>query len=279
MSSLEQRTVRNIYHLSRKKFIFISDSRYVVKLAETVEEVDAALRLRFEVFNLEMKEGLDASFFTLRDEDGFDQQCHHLIVIEKVTGSVIGTYRMQTLEMARSGLGFYSATEFELNKLGWLILMRSVELGRACISKKHRNGRVLFLLWKGIGQYMQVQQKRFLFGCCSLNSQDPAQGTLLMRQLIQTGRTVKNIKVNPKSGFECYRNDPASEGTPVDVLPPLMEMYFRYGAKVCSFPAIDREFKTIDFLVVLDSHELEEETHKTFFWGTSQHSSSIPTGQ
>jgi putative hemolysin len=44
-----------------------------------------------------------------------------------------------------------------------------------------------------------------------------------------------------------------------------MDMYIRYAAKICGPPAIDRDFKTIDYLVLLDVHELNEETVKIFF--------------
>jgi hypothetical protein len=39
----------------------IVEGRYLVRFARTDEEIDAALRLRFEVFNLELGEGLDAA--------------------------------------------------------------------------------------------------------------------------------------------------------------------------------------------------------------------------
>jgi len=50
-----------------------------------------------------------------------------------------------------------------------------------------------------------------------------------------------------------------------DDLPQLFRIYLRYGAKVCGPPAIDRFFKTIDYLVVLDVDELDPDTHATFF--------------
>ncbi|HYP27347.1 MAG TPA: GNAT family N-acetyltransferase [Blastocatellia bacterium] len=71
--------------------------------------MDAALRLRFEVFNLELGEGLESSFQTGRDSDEFDETCHHLVVYETARGEVVGTYRMQTSEMARAARGLYSA--------------------------------------------------------------------------------------------------------------------------------------------------------------------------
>jgi putative hemolysin len=41
-------------------------------------------------------------------------------------------------------------------------------------------------------------------------------------------------------------------------------IYFKYGVKICSYPAIDREFKTIDFLVLLDLNDLSIETKMLF---------------
>ncbi|HWN99584.1 MAG TPA: GNAT family N-acetyltransferase, partial [Blastocatellia bacterium] len=73
----------------------ISEGRYVARFARTTEELFAALKLRFEVFNLELGEGLQASFLTGRDMDEFDEQCHHLIVVDTENQDrVVGTYRM-----------------------------------------------------------------------------------------------------------------------------------------------------------------------------------------
>ena len=103
---LPQKEIFPEYNLATRNIIKISDKKYIVKLAEDLIEVDEVLKLRFEVFNLELKEGLDTSFSTLRDEDEFDRQCHHLLVIDRASGKIVGTYRLQTLEMARKGIGF-----------------------------------------------------------------------------------------------------------------------------------------------------------------------------
>jgi putative hemolysin len=47
-------------------------------------------------------------------------------------------------------------------------------------------------------------------------------------------------------------------------MPPLLGMYLRYGAKIVGDPAIDREFKTIDYLILLDISQFSEETFKLF---------------
>ena len=63
--------------------------------------------------------------------------------------------------------------EFDLSTLPNEILWAAVETGRASVARDHRNGRVLNLLWRGLAAYLTHNHKRFLFGCCSLTSQDP----------------------------------------------------------------------------------------------------------
>ena len=81
-------------------------SQYRVRLAADGDEVRAAQRLRFSVFNLELGEGLPESVATGLDVDEFDAVFDHLLVLEQVTGPVVGTYRLQTGAVAAgSGLG------------------------------------------------------------------------------------------------------------------------------------------------------------------------------
>ena len=47
-------------------------------------------------------------------------------------------------------------------------------------------------------------------------------------------------------------------------VPRLFDSYLRIGAKVCGPPAIDRLFKTIDFLVILDSQNIDARTRRMF---------------
>lgn len=243
----------------------IGDSRYAVRFAATPQELDAVLKLRFEVFNLELGEGLDSSFATMRDEDEFDAQCHHLLIWEKSGGAVIATYRMQTREMAQAARGFYSQGEFDLGALPEAVLDASVEVGRACIAKAHRNGRVLFLLWKGIARYLLAMRKRYLFGCCSLTSQDPAEGKQVMDYLVDMALVWENFSVPPQPGFVCYPAGFEAPANPDVRLPRLFRIYLDYGARVCGPPAIDRAFKTIDYLVLLDTARFDRKTYEIFF--------------
>ncbi len=233
----------------------IGEGRYLVRLARTREEIDAALRLRFEVFNLELGEGLADSFATGRDADEFDEVCHHLIVLDADDNRVVGTYRCQTGEMA-AAKGFYSAGEFDLSRLPDDVLLDAVELGRACVAQSHRNTQVLFLLWKGLAAYVAANRKRYLFGCCSLTSQDEAEGQRAYDLLKQQGHVHPAFSVTPRAGLEC-RGDGLTMSEAAEVkIPKLFNIYLRFGARVCGPPAIDRLFKTIDFLVLFDVQEM-----------------------
>jgi putative hemolysin len=239
----------------------IADGSYSVRIARTPDEVDAALALRFDVFNLELGEGLHSSYLTGRDRDEYDAVCDHLIVAERATGRVVGTYRLMTSEAALATRGFYSSGEFNLAHLPPGVLSNSVELGRACVAREHRNTRVLFLLWRGIAKYLEHHGKRFLFGCCSLTSQDEEEGARVARRLERDGSVHHALRVAPRPGFECAASAESADAR----LPQLFGIYMRFGARVCSPPAVDRAFGTIDFLVIFDVAELDEPARRMFF--------------
>jgi len=46
---------------------------------------------------------------------------------------------------------------------------------------------------------------------------------------------------------------------------PLFRSYLNLGSRICGPPAIDREFRTVDFLVALDVRELEPHVRRGFF--------------
>ena len=90
---------------------------YLVRLASSEADRLAAFRLRFQVFNLELDEGLNGSRSTGHDIDRFDSVCDHLIVEHAGSGQVVGTYRLQTGMIAAANLGYYGEREFDFMPL------------------------------------------------------------------------------------------------------------------------------------------------------------------
>lgn len=228
---------------------------YRLRLAATREDIRVAQRLRFEVFNVELGEGLDSAYLHGLDADRFDDVCDHLLVEESSTGELAGTYRLQTGCRAMAGGGFYSAQEFDFEPLTGSSpgrVAEIVELGRACVRRQHRNLVVLGLLWKGIAAYARERGGRYLIGCSSLTSQDPAEGLALYENLKERFLAPEPWRTLPMPGYRCHG---AAAASAVRV-PKLMSAYFSLGAKICGPPALDAEFRTIDFLTLLDLREL-----------------------
>lgn len=224
---------------------------YRLRFARTEADLDAVRRLRFEVFNLELGEGLPESYLTGRDEDGYDLQCQHLLVEHRTSGTCVGTYRMQTMEDACSGLGWYSAGEFDLSGIPEQAQAGLAELGRACVQRQHRDRRVLFLLWQGLIAFARQNRCLGLFGCSSLSGRDPAVAQRFAAQLEQAGRLDRDWRVTPWPQFACRAAPEAVARVPEVATPRLFASYLRYGGTILGPPALDSTFGTLDFLTLV----------------------------
>lgn len=232
-----------------------TSDRYRVRLARDRVDLRAAQSLRFLVFNVELNEGLEESYLTCLDSDPFDEVCDHLVVEDLTTGDIVGTYRLQTGSMAQSNLGFYSGLEFDFNPLK-SHLLQTVEAGRACVHSQHRNIAVIGLLWRSIISYGRERGGRYIVGCSSLPTTDPAMGTAAYSQIMRNHLASEPWRTLPLPTYECPMDQMSMESFR---LPRLMAGYLSLGAKICGPPALDREFGTIDFLTVLDLDLLADE--------------------
>lgn len=244
---------------------------YRVRLALTESDRKAACRLRFNVFNIELGEGLESSYQTGLDTDQFDKFCEHLLVENKENGKIVGTYRMQSGLTAGANAGYYTEQEFDLAP--YEPLRRDIlELGRASIDREHRTPEVLTLLWRGIAQHANDMGLRYLIGCSSLNSKDPAEGWEMYRQL-ERYRVSPEFETLPTAAYICpIEHDSAlsqpsslqqNSSLPIKV-PKLLKTYLTIGARICAPPAWDREFGTIDFLTLLDLKLLSSAARNRF---------------
>ena len=260
--------------------------RYSLSLAETTEQRDAACRLRFRVFNLELGEGLESSYENGLDRDRFDACCEHLLVEdtrETIPGRrIVGTYRMQSGCTAALHHGYYSEQEFSFAPYQAL-RPEILELGRACIDRQHRSPEVLTLLWRGIAQYAKDMGLRYLVGCSSINSQDPVEGWQMYRQL-ENYRVPPEFETVPTAAYACpieqegahaqpspCRSDqslPESGAPPQQPaqhrVPKLLRTYLAIDARIAGPPAWDRAFGTIDFLTLLDLKLLSPSARNRF---------------
>jgi L-ornithine Nalpha-acyltransferase len=258
----------NIKHFSKEivKPTLLADSEhFLIKIAESEEEIEKTLRLRYTVFNLEQGKGLDKSEDSGVDVDEFDEYCLQMIVVNKETNNPVGTYRVHLGAIASSAKGFYSANEYSIAGLD-KIANATMEVGRSCVLPEFRSGAAVALLWGGIGELMMRAKLQYLMGCVSLEVNNPAAAWAIFEYLKRENKITDKIWGTPNKAYVLER--PAEEeiekylldlrGLIKNYMPPLMKGYLRLGTKICGEPVYDSEFGTIDFLILLDSFTIPE---------------------
>lgn len=241
-------------------FVPIRQGRYEAKIAANVHEITSALRLRHDVFDLELAGKPRLSSQNALESDAYDLNSRHLIVVDRETSATVGTYRLNTMETAGSLHGFYSFGEFTIEDLPAAVIDKGVEIGRACVALEYRNTKVLFLLWAALLRFLESAGKRYFFGCCSIFATDARIGPGAYRMLTEDGATHPKFLVLPRKNKIDLES---VERVPVE-LPALFRMYLRLGAKVCGPPMIDHDFGTTDFFVLLDQHSVSDRYRRMF---------------
>ena len=220
---------------------------FTVRLASCDADRRAAQRLRYEVFALEMGARLASADRGL-DVDRWDDFCDHLLVCERGSGRVVGTYRMLPPARAAAAGGWYCAGEFDVRRL-LPERHRIVEVGRACVDPAYRTGLVIALLWGGLMRYLHERDGAFAIGCASLGTEDGGHvAASICRRMLRDHLAPAGWHVTPRQAFVLEGWADVAEPT----LPPLLKGYLRLGADVCGAPAWDPDFRSADLLIRLD---------------------------
>ncbi|MER0242450.1 GNAT family N-acyltransferase [Streptomyces sp. HSW2009] len=237
---------------------------YITAIADTQQQIEAAQRLRYQVFGEEQGAKLPSTTDGL-DVDEFDDVMDHLIVSDKHTGEVVGTYRL--LPPGR-GERLFSEGEFDLRGLPLDVRSSMVEAGRACVHPDHRSGAVINLMWAGLARYVLLSGHRYLAGCASVSLADGGQAASNAWLLGTTRHAAPpELRVQPR--------DPWTPPQPLDAkptysdLPPLLRGYLRVGAWMCGAPHHERDFDDADFFVVLDTEQMNDR-YRRYFLGDAQ---------
>jgi len=239
-----------------------------VRLAENNLEIDAAQALRYKIFFEEMDAIPDNNQKKLkRDVDIYDSFFDHILVIDHdIKGAfmdkVVGTYRLNRGNAKNKKNFFYTSSEFNIDKL-LSFSGKILELGRSCVSKEHRNGKTMQLLWNFIAQYVVKYDIKIMFGCASFPGTEASKHIEALEYL--QNRYLAPPEIRPFSLKERsikiknkYVNSPNINSFKkfISSIPPLIKGYIRLGAYVGKGAVIDREFNTIDVCIVLPTKKV-----------------------
>lgn len=245
------------------------EKKLTVRIAENQLEMERALALRYDVFNLELGEGLPESAATRKDRDEYDYFCDHLIVVDEFNDNkIVGTYRILKRSVAKENLGFYSENEFDISNI-YKLESEVAEIGRSCVHPDYRDGSVITMLWSGLADYMIQQNVRYLMGCGSIHSTSSEMASEIYAFLKEKNAlTDSAFRVHPKPGFEIpgFRDDIVVEDlkTLTKKIPPLIKGYIRVGSKICGIPALDMVFGTVDVFILFDRDNITEKYGKHY---------------
>jgi putative hemolysin len=227
------------------------------RLATTPAEVEAAQRLRYEVFYREMSAKPSPEMEAqARDFDQFDPYCRHMLVVDRAHGDkIIGTYRLMRGEIAeKSPYGFYTAGEYDIAEmLAKRKGERLMELGRSCVLKAYRTGPTMQMLWRGIFVYLLRHDISLMFGCASLPGTDPSalkvQLSYLYHYHLQPQGELVRAQPSRFTPMNLMPKEAINEADALHALPPLIKGYVRMGARVGDGAVIDHQFDTTDVFI------------------------------
>lgn len=142
------------------------------------------------------------------DLDQYDAYYDHIFVWHQKRRELVGAYRIGRVDEiinVFSKKGLYTHTLFKFKKPFFKMLGPALELGRAFVRPEYqRTPSALFLLWKGIGQYIvRRPQYKILFGPVSISNAY----TALSRQLMVDFLTAQAFEprlaqfVKPRQAF------------------------------------------------------------------------------
>jgi L-ornithine Nalpha-acyltransferase len=238
-----------------------------VRLAQSLEDVQAAQRLRYRIFYEELSAKADDHIMaSQRDSDRYDAFSDHLLVVEDNTstddgthvtgGRLVGTYRLLRQDVATQHGGFYSQGEFDVAALvARHSHLRFLEVGRSCVAQGFRGKPVAELLWQGIWNYVRLHKLDVMLGCASLNGTEPDVLAHELAFLAQAAPAPDAWVVNalPSRRIEMKRTafDNIDQRSVLKNLPTLVKAYMRLGCYFGDGAVIDHQFNTIDVLIVL----------------------------
>ena len=236
------------------------------RLCQTQAERRATQLLRYKVFYEDMgATPLPQYLPEKREFDRYDDICDTLLIIDHARGggddAVVGTYRLIRADAAAKVGGFYTAQEYDIAPiLGFAGNL--LELGRSCVHPDYRNRPTMQLLWRGLAAYVFYHKIDLMFGCASFPGLDPNAYAQELAYLHHFHPCPANIRPRCLPQFyqtmDLVPKDQVNAKAALHKLPPLIKGYMRLGGTFGDGAYIDRQFNTIDVLVMVQTANMTE---------------------
>jgi len=240
-----------------------------VVIADSERDVARAQRLRYQIFYEELSAVADAETeANRRDDDVFDAVCDHLLILDhdrlgEHGPEIVATTRLLRQDVAVAGPGFYSASEFDIDRMvDRNPQRRFLELGRTCVTQPYRGKRTVELMWHGLWRYVRQHELDVMVGCGSLEGTDTKELAPVLALLgdVAPAPAQWRIKASAGKGIPLSGVDAGSlsRKEALRALPPLIKGYLRLGAFVGQDAFVDHQFGTTDIFLILPLEAIRE---------------------
>lgn len=220
--------------------------RYSVRFGETEADIRAAQALRHRCFR--GGDGLDA--------DAFDARCRHMLIEDRVTGTLVACCRLMPLESGARIGDSYAAQFYELSALRSFDAPM-IEMGRFCIAPEVKDGAdILRLAWGMLTRHVEGERVGMLFGCSSFQGTDAARYldtfAMLRDRHIAPKRWLPRVKAPKVFRFaQRLRRKPDAK-LALRAMPPLLRSYLTMGGWVSDHAVVDHDLGTLHVFTGLE---------------------------
>ncbi len=264
-----------IEQLPRKQMLFASGDFFVFYAQEeqapkVVREIG---RLREITFR-----GVGEGTGKPSDVDEYDMYYTHIFVWNAARQEIAGAYRIGRTDVivekyGRKGLYIHSL--FKIKKKFLKRISPALELGRSFVRLEYQRSAALLMLWKGIGQFMQLYPEyKVLFGAVSISNEYRPQSRKMMISFLENhvfdeelakyvkprnpDRNLFDAQFAVRLGASCAsveqlsalvsELEPDGKGVPM-----LIKHYLRLGGKLIGFNRDMAFSNVVDGLIMVDT--------------------------
>ncbi len=239
----------------------LDDADFTVRLARDEDDLQAAQRLRYEVFVEELGgSGALVDHAQRLERDRFDPFFDHLILTDaRREDAVVGVYRLLRDDQAEAAGQFYSEDEYDLAPLR-ASGRRLLELGRSCLHPEYRGGTAMMHLWNALADYVRSHGIEILFGTASFHGTDVAALAQPLSLLHHRHLAPEPLRVRSKrfQSMDLLPEPEIDRRAAMRDVPALIKGYLRLGGVVGEGAFIDHAFNTTDICLVMDTARLNE---------------------
>ncbi len=226
--------------------------RYTARMADTPQDIENAQTLRHLCFV--SGRGLTAA--ATRDADAFDARCHHVLVEDTRSSTLVCCFRLLPLKGGADIANSYSAQYYDLAALS-AFMGPMVEMGRFCIHPNWPDPDILRVAWGAMTRYVDDSGVELLFGCSSFDGADAAKHhdalALLKDAHLAPKRWLPRVKAPRVFRFaRALRLSRPDAKRALIGMPPLLRTYLMMGGWVSDHAVLDTDLNTLHVFTGLE---------------------------